>query len=295
MRKILFIVSIVLVFCSCNSQKSKIKYDFDLQGHRGARGLAPENTFPAFQKAVELGVTTLELDVVVSKDSLVIVSHEPWFNPVLTTMADGTEMDPNFKSNFFQMTYEEIKSFDCGSRLHPKFQSQKTQRTFKPLLKDVLREMEQKSLEKGLQIQYNIEIKSSPKHDGLYHPEPKVFIDLVVAITKQNLPKNNFNIQSFDFRTLQILHKNYPEIRLAMLVDEGTFEENLSKLGFTPEIYSSNYKLVDRELIAKAHQRNMKVIPWTVNDTEQMQNLLQMGVDGLITDYPNKALQFRKR
>lgn len=303
MRQILVVVLVVLSLFACGKKTSsqsgenkEAKYTFDLQGHRGARGLAPENTIAAFQKALALGVNTIELDVVVSKDRQVVVSHEPWFNPVLTLTpeGDGMEEEKVPSTNFYQMNYAQIAKYDCGSRKHPNFPHQENEAAIKPLLKDLLQIMEQASKEKGVSLHYNIEIKSMPEGDNLFHPEPKNYVEIVVATVKEQLPMNNFNIQSFDFRILKVLHTDYPEIILAALADKGELTDNLDQLGFVPQIYSPNFSMVDSTLVVEAHRRDMKVITWTVNEIKDMEHLLQIGVDGLITDYPDRALKLRK-
>ncbi|PVX51849.1 glycerophosphoryl diester phosphodiesterase [Balneicella halophila] len=303
MRNIIVLFVFVLTLLSCiNTHKKQVKsapkekYHYDLQGHRGARGLAPENTMPAFEKALELGVKTLELDVVLSKDKQVVVSHEPWFNAILTLTPENEEMQEITppSTNFYQMDYSNIKEYDCGSRQHPNFPHQKLKRTHKPLLTDVFEVIEKKSLETGKSLHYNIEIKSMPQGDNIYHPEPKEYVDIVLNTIQDRIPNERFNIQSFDFRILQYLHENYPKIAVAALVEKGTLNANLTNLGFTPEIYSPNYTLVDSELVADAHQKGIKVIPWTVNSKKEMLKLLQAGVDGIITDYPDRALEYRE-
>lgn len=300
MRKLLFLLLIVCLF-SCGKKQSveksiQKKYSFDLQGHRGARGLAPENTLVAFHKALDLGVNTLELDVVVSKDKQIVVSHEPWFNTALTITPayEDMEEEKTPSTNFYEMRYEEIEKYDCGSRQHPNFPYQVNEKATKPLLKDVIRIMEQESNVRGINLHYNIEIKSMPQGDEVFHPKPKPYADLVVEMLTRELSVDKFNIQSFDFRILKILHMHYPQIQLAALVEKGNLRDNLQKLGFIPEIYSPNYNLVDSALVAEGHRRNMQIIPWTVNEIKDMGRLLEMGVDGLITDYPDRALLLRE-
>lgn len=303
MNRISIIILIVIGFSACMSKKEKKletakqkQYSFDLQGHRGARGLAPENTLSAFQKALDFGVNTLELDVVISKDNQVVVSHEPWFNTMLTLTPESEEMEEEKtpSTNFYQMNYATIRKYDCGSRAHPNFPNQENEKAYKPLLKEVLQTMEKARKAKGVRLHYNIEIKSMPQGDNIFHPEPKPYVDLVVATIKEELPDSNFNIQSFDLRILKVLHTDYPQIALAVLVAEGSLYDNLEKLGFEPEIYSPKYTLVDGALVTAVHKRGMKLIPWTVNMPKDMKELLELGVDGLITDYPDRAAKLRK-
>ncbi len=270
---------------------------FDLQGHRGARGLMPENTIPAFLKALELGVTTLEMDVVISADSQVVVSHDPWFSPEICTLPSGEPIPDAAAHTYrlFEMTYAEIARFDCGSRGHPRFPRQQKMKIAKPLLRDVIRTAEAYVAQHGrAPVYYNIETKSSPAGDGRFHPPPEVFVRLLHDVLIEAGITERAIVQSFDVRTLQATRRRDPSLRLALLVeaqDDPGFAVNLEHLGFTPAIYSPDYHLVDAALIEAAHARGIEVIPWTVNTPEEMQRLRTLGVDGLITDYPDVAVK----
>ena len=268
---------------------------FDLQGHRGARGLKPENTIPAFLAALDAGVTTLELDVVITKDKQVVVSHEPWMAATICLKPDGSRIAEKEEKSFniFQMTYDELKEFDCGSIGNEKFSDQQKLKIFKPLLRDVIMAVEDhiKSFTQ-YEVDYNIEIKSTKTGDGKYHPTPGEFSDLVYNLLNQYLPLERVVIQSFDFRVLQYWRTRYPAVRLAALIENTrSIDENLKELGFTPSIYSPYYKLLSEDKVKTLKAMKMRVIPWTVNEPEDMKRLRAWGVDGLITDYPNRAAE----
>lgn len=271
-------------------------YTFDLQGHRGARGLAPENTLEAFRKALELGVNTLELDVVMSKDGQIVVSHEPWLNADICLDPNGNafEKEKEKEYNLYQMTYKEIMTCDCGSKFNPAFSEQKLVSTHKPLLTDVLQMADSIGRNHGMKVNFNIEIKSLPEGDNLYHPKPEVFVKQVMDLINKEVGLDKVSMQSFDFRILKELHQSYPEVRLAALVYKDDVATALDQLGFIPDIYSPYFQLVDKIMVETLHSKGMKLIPWTVNEPEQMRSLLQLGVDGLITDYPDRALKFKK-
>ena len=275
------------------SQPMFAQTTFDWQGHRGARGLLPENTIPAFRKALDLGVTTLELDVVVSKDKQVVVSHEPFFSADICTDQSGkpiTKGDEKSR-NLYTYTYAEIQAFDCGSRGNPRFPEQQKQKVSKPLLGEVIRSMEAYRREKNLPaFGYNIEIKSTPAGDNVYHPGVAEFSDLVHRVITEQLPPDRFTLQCFDFRVLRYWHEKYPAVTLVALVENlrGP-EKNLAELGFTPAVYSPYYQLLTgKDAVDNLHRLGMKVIPWTVNDPEDMRRLRAWGVDGIITDYPDR-------
>lgn len=273
----------------------------DIQGHRGARGLFPENTIPGFVHALELGVTTLEMDTVVTADDQVILSHEPWLSSDYCSHPDGRPVEPEEEESLliFDMTYETVRSYDCGSRGHAGFPRQKAMKAFKPLLRDVIRAAETYRTEQGVdEFDYNIETKSSPDGDGRLHPDPESFTRLLYQVLKEENVLARSIIQSFDVRTLRAARRIDDQWRTSLLVDweqnPPSVNEYIARLGFRPDILSPHQMLVHRDLVESAHAHGMLVIPWTVNDVIEMRNLAEMGVDGIITDYPDDAMnEFR--
>ncbi len=299
MKNLYLIFALALLVACQPSKKTKStdKKDYsaiDIEGHRGCRGLMPENTIPAFKRAIDLGVNTLELDAVITKDSMVLVSHEPWFNyhTCLDSLGNPIEAKDSMRYNIFQHTYAETQKYDCGSLGNPRFLLQQKQKVTKPLLKDVLAFCEMYADSCGKTMNYNIEIKSDPRGDNLFHPVPEVFTKLVTSVIDSVIPKDRVVLQSFDFRILQLLHTEYPDYTLSALVEEGLASYNLDKLGFIPDIYSPWYVLLQSEDVEFMHGKNIKVVPWTVNDTTEIQKLLSYSVDGIITDYPDMAIDY---
>lgn len=262
----------------------------DRQGHRGTRGLMPENTIQAMKKALDLGVQTLELDVVISKDNQVVVSHDAYMSADIATKPDGSPVTTAEQKsiNLYQLTYDQIRAYDVGSRPHPQFAQQQRFRAYKPLLTELIDSVEVYARARKMPLpKYNVEIKMSPQTDGVYHPGPAEFVRLVLPICEQKLGKR-FNVQSFDARPLQLIHQQAPAVVLAYLTaNPKSLAENLQTLGFTPNIYSPYYKTVTDETVKQCHARHMKIIPWTVNTKEEIDQLVKLGVDGIITDYPN--------
>jgi glycerophosphoryl diester phosphodiesterase len=275
------------------SLKIDLPSDFDIEGHRGCRGLLPENTIPAFMKALELGVSTLEMDVVITKDGQVLVSHDPFMSHEFCTAPDGALIPEKEERshNIYRMNYEQVISYDCGLRHHPRFTQQKKIKTSKPLLKDVIDAAEKYQKKHGVYAGYNIEIKSTLEGDDLFHPGPEKFSEMLMEVIKEKNVEEKIIIQCFDLRPLKYLHSKYPSITLSLLIENNLSpEENISALGFAPAIYSPDYTLVNEHLIKYAREKNMKVLPWTINDLPTIIRMQQIGVNGIITDYPDLLL-----
>ena len=292
------------IFSACNSskkmndqqpQKASVESakKFDKQGHRGCRGLMPENTIPAMLHALGMNVTTLEMDIVFTKDGKAVLSHEPFFNHEITTKPDGTFIDEKEEKNYniYKMNYEEVKKYDVGMKPHPRFPQQEKMKVVKPLLSDVFAAVKNDMMTRRRPYPFfNIETKTTPVTDNIFHPAPAEFVEQLMKVIMDNQMEDYVIIQSFDFRTLQYLHQHYPSIKTAMLIedfDKRSLEEQLKALGFSPNIYSPAFELVNESLIQQCHQQNIQVIPWTVNDKANIDRLKKMGVDGIISDYPN--------
>ncbi len=273
----------------------KSSNSFDFEAHRGGRGLMPENTIAAMKNAIDIGVTTLEMDVVISQDKKVVVSHDPFFSEAITTTPDGRHLTKANTENYllYSMPYEDIKKFDVGLKPHPGFPQQQKIPAYKPLLSTLIDSVEAYAALKGQKMQYNIEIKSKEGFDNVRHPAPEDFCKLVMDVIEKHGILSRTIVQSFDVRPLQYLHKNHPEVVLSYLVEQPLIQlqGQLDKLGFIPQIYSPNQALVSAKLVADCHSKGIKVIPWTVNTLDQMNTLLKLGVDGLISDYPNLFAQ----
>lgn len=266
---------------------------FDKEGHRGCRGLMPENTVPAFLKAIDLNVTTLEMDAVITKDSQVVISHEPFFNHEITTKPDGSFVSEAEEQslNIYRMNYEEVKKYDVGLKGNPRFPQQQKMPAVKPLLSDVVDSIVKHMITmRKPPPYYNIETKTTDSTDNIFHPEPARFVELLMKVVNDKGIAERTIIQSFDMRTLQYLHTHYADMKTALLVDEDdkkTFAMQLKALGFIPTIYSPAYKLATPLLVKQCHDAGIKIIPWTVNDKATITQLKNLGVDGIISDYPN--------
>ena len=287
--------TIIILLVSCYNKKMATSgsITFDKQGHRGCRGLMPENTIPAMLKAIDLGVTTLEMDVVITSDNEVLLSHEPFFNPEISTRTNGKPVtqQESLSLNIYKMTLTETQKFDIGLKPHPRFPRQQKLAVTKPALSDLIDAVEKYVAEnKKPRPFYNIETKSTPATDNIYHPAPDVFVKLLLGVIAAKKIEDRVIIQSFDRRTIQHVHQFYPGIKTALLIEDSdtiNLKTQLELCGFTPDIYSPHYSHVTDQLIKDCHARKMRIIPWTVNDRKEIVRLKSMGVDGIITDYPD--------
>lgn len=291
-----YLVLIIMLSCA-PSKFVKIKLPvFDKEGHRGCRGLLPENTIPAMIKAIDLGVTTLEMDLHISQDKKVVVSHDPYFNSLISTKPYGDTLTPNEgkKILIYSLSYDSIKKYDVGKRGNALFPRQVPMPVHKPLLSDLIESVEQYAATKNKQLFYNMEIKSTEAGDGKNHPPVEEFVDLAIKIIKEKKIEPRAIIQSFDMRALQVVHRKYPKIKTSFLIeakDGRSLQKQLAELGFTPTIYSPHYSMVNKEMVNQCHNKKIKVIPWTVNSVAEIKNLIGLGVDGLISDYPNLFIE----
>ncbi len=291
MKKILLGVLLLFSFQAA-AQTARV---VEIEGHRGARGLLPENTIPSFLKALEYGVETIELDLAVSADRKLVVTHEPWFSHVISLAPDGGRIseEKEKEHNIFKMKYALVKRYDVGSLGNAGFPEQRKMKTHKPLLADVFEAVAEYERKNKLKpVRYNIEIKANPIWDNAFTPPPAEFAKLVYDEILRHKMENRVIVQSFDVRPLQELKKMPVRLPLALLVmNKDGFEKNLEKLGFDPDTYSPHFSLVDEELVRSVRARNMKIVPWTVNETADLERMKKFDLDGIITDYPDRAVK----
>lgn len=285
----------ILSLSSCSVKKLIMINNIDLQGHRGCRGLLPENTIPAFLRAVDLGVHTLELDVVANQAGEVFVSHEPFFNHEISTAPDGSLVGEEVERehNMYGLSKAEIQSYDVGMRAHPRFADQEKIAVHKPLLSEMVLAVETYLIALDLpKVRYNIEIKRVADHDEVFHPKMETFADLVYEEIKSLGIMDRTTIQCFDVATLQYLHRMYPSAQLVYLIENlDSFEENIQKLGFEPSVYSPYFQFVNEELVSECRARGIQLIPWTVNEEEDIAKMIRLNVDGIISDYPDRLVR----
>lgn len=291
-RPELRILACALILSACMPQKNLHP---DIHGHRGCRGLEPENSMPAFLKATELGCDYLEMDVVLSADGQVVISHEPWMRHDLCVTPDDEAITPeNERSyNLYKMTVSEIRRFDCGSLEQPNYPKQDQHDTHKPTLSELVDAVDEHALLSGVAPpSFNIEIKSDPEWYGTFQPAPDVLARAVINAIDSLGIADRCMLQSFDPAVLETVHADRPEIPLAYLVEsDAVLDEALSKLTFVPTIYSPHFTAANDALLNAVRQREMELVVWTVNEPADIRRMRDLGVDGIISDYPDRVIQ----
>ena len=287
---------------------------FDLQGHRGARGLAPENTIEAFTTALGIGVTTLEFDLGMTRDGVLVVHHDEWLNPNTTRGANGQFLSQRGPA-IHALTLVEVQRYDVG-RLKPgtayaaRFSQQRPVDGARiPKLTDVFDLVRRAGAD---HIRFNIETKITPA-SGADVPAPEVFADAVAGAIRAAGLSARATVQSFDWRTLAMLARIAPEIERVCLTTEQPGDDTIQrgKPGPSPwtagldiddhggsvprlvtaancTVWSPYYREVTREALTEARAFGLQVIPWTVNERADMEQLIAFGVDGIISDYPDR-------
>jgi glycerophosphoryl diester phosphodiesterase len=252
----------------------------------------PENTIPSMKKAIDDGANIIEVDIQISKDNMVTVAHDAYINRTYSLLPNGEEIPESDSRKYllYQMEYDSIRKFDVGSKFHKDFPQQKKMFVHIPLLSELIDSVEAYTVAKEFPpIIYNIEIKSDPEKDGVYQPAPAKLIKLVMDVVNAKRIGGRFYLQSFDIRQIQEVHKKYPHVVVGFLTGKKdvSLDENLRQIGFKPQIYSPQYKLITAQLIQACRDQGMKCVPWTVNTSDEMNKLITLGVDGIITDYPH--------
>lgn len=252
----------------------------EVHGHRGARAVMPENSLPAFEYAIGLGVDVLELDVAVTKDDVLVVSHDPQMNPVHCV---GPEGSPKV---IREMTYAQLQLWDCGAKANPEFPRQKAiPGTRVPTLDSVF------ALATKGKFHFNVETKIFP-HRPSVTPTPERFAELMLAAIRKHHLEQRVIVQSFDFRTLRAMKKLAPEIRLSALLGfvAQDFVASAREAGAT--IVSPQYKLVTPAKVKAAQEAGLQVVPWTANAPADWELLVAAGSDAIISDDPAGLIEF---
>jgi len=265
----------------------------EVHGHRGSRGLRPENTLPSFQLALEAGADILEMDLAVTKDNVLVVSHDPHINSAICVALDGARIgEPPL---IHSLTLTQVMQYDCGTLKNPRFPEQAPcPGTRIPTLDEVFALVRNSKHPNARRIGFNVETKISSKHPE-HTVDPAKFARLVVNAIKKNRLLNRTILQSFDPRTLIEAHKLAPGLRLAFLVEDPKIDVLAEAKRIGVQIISPKYTLLTRERVANFQKNGFKVIPWTVNQPEDWDAMIAMGVDGIITDFPSRLIAHLKK
>jgi glycerophosphoryl diester phosphodiesterase len=289
---------------------------FDAQGHRGARGLAPENTLPAFERALQVGVHTLELDVGLTADGVVVVAHDPYLNPNFTRDAAGEWLAGTRGPLVKSLTFAQLQAYDvgrikAGTNYAATFSAQQAvDGTRIPTLAQVF---ELAKARRADHVHFNIETKINPtRPDDTAAPE--AMTEALLRAIRDAGMASRVTIQSFDWRTLQLVQKLQPSIPTVYLTIQTANNDNvrggewtaglkIAEHGSVPRlvkaaggaVWSPNQGAVTAALIQEAHALGLKVVPWTVNEPADMERLIAWGVDGLISDYPDRLRDVLQR
>ena len=267
----------------------------DVQAHRGGAGLMPENTIEAMKHALDMGVNTLELDLQVSKDGLVVVSHDPYFHHRYAIRPDGSHVEKDDpKEYIYTMPYSEVAKYDVGSRPSEVWPEKACIKTVKPLANDLIDFVENYTKENGLSpVRYNIEIKSKDAAgEGQNWPTYDRFVTECCKFLHSKQLDDRLVVQSFDVRALNYMHEKYPEFILSYLVDANApdFDTYMGYLKFTPQWLSPHHTITDEALVQKCREKGIKLVPWTVDKPEDIKRILDLGVEAIISNYPDRVL-----
>jgi glycerophosphoryl diester phosphodiesterase len=252
--------------------------DFKIFGHRGCRGIYPENTIEGFQKAIQMGVDGIEFDVVINKSFQIIISHEPYID---TSYCISNLKEEN-SLNIFKMTLEEIKQIDCGTKYVDEFPDQIKKKEEKPTFREL-----EKSL-KNYTGDLLFEIKCHPDYINKNFPDYSTYSKIIYDGTKNSSLYKNIIFMSFDWRILKELYDINPTSKYIFLSEKKDFQLEMDLLSFTPFGIGLNYKIITKSIINNAHNQNQLIYAWTVNSEKDYKKLIEIEVDGIITDYPNK-------
>jgi len=283
----------ILVLASLVFVHSSFAKQLDVQGHRGARAVLPENSIAAFQHALELGVDTLEFDMGVSKDGVVVIAHDQQINPIICQYKNGKEVSQGILIH--QLTLAQIKEFDCGSKKNPRFEKQQLVPGSEiPTLDEVFKLVANSTLPNAKTVLFNIETKSDPNSPDA-QPLPEEFVRAVLEVVDKYDLQSRVTLQSFDHRTLVAAKTMAPDLQLAALFRIKPDNWLSAAEAAKADIISPYYELIDQEDVKLIQDAELLVIPWTANNMEQWKKLVEIGVDGIITDDPEPLLEFLGR
>lgn len=281
----------VLLFCVSTLGAQEVR-TISVHGHRGTRGTRPENTLPAFEEALRAGVDVLELDMAVTKDGRVVISHDPHITPERCLGPDGKELKQQIAIRGLSLA--EVKRYDCGSLPNPRFPRQiPVQGTRIPTLDEVFDMVRTSTYPAAAKAEFNIETKIFPSEPELT-PTPYEFARLAAETIIRNQMEKRVIVQSFDVRTLREIRKISPAIRISQLTSEDLTDIVPALKSANADIWSPDHKWITADSVADAHAAGIKVAPWTINTPEEWDKVIAEGADAIITDYPADLIAYLK-
>lgn len=286
MKYLLTIICLnILVNLGCFAQNSPQMY-----AHRGYRGMMPENTIAAMKYALDQGAAVLEMDIAFTSDVYAVVSHDPWLDSLITLGPKGKAIKKGKNLPIYKMTYEEVAQYDIGTQQHKDFPRQRNFKTQIPKLSDLIDSVEAYGEQIGVKPRYSIETKTNKSRDNIAHPTPDVFVRELMKILVDKKVTDRVIIQSFDPRTLEIVHHDFPSVITMLNATKGTFDENMALLTFQPTYYAPNANLIDKELVERCDKLGIKILCGNNNDKAEIDRVRALGINEFCSDYPYHLL-----
>jgi len=283
--------TILSFFCACffiTFCFAQIKPQF--YAHRGYRGLMPENTIVAMKNALVRNAAVLEMDIAFTSDGYAVVSHDPWLDSLITLDPVGKPIKSGKGLPIYKMTYQELEKYDVGSQQHRDFPAQKSRKAKIPKLTDLIDSVELYAKSTGIKPRYSIETKTNPNRDHIVTPIPEIFVKELMTILVEKDIADRVIIQSFDPRTLEIVHRDYPKVITMLNATKESFKENMKMLTFYPDYYAPNANLIDKALVDECKLRGVKILCGNNNNKKEIDRVMALGVDEFCSDYPYKDL-----
>jgi len=297
MKRILFAL-LALSLIQCSSPKSSAP-GIDLQAHRGGAGLMPENTFTSMKNALDMRINTLEMDLQITSDGKVVVSHDNYFHPRCAIRPDGTPVQQGEPKEYIHtMPYDSAAKYEVGLKPTDKWPEKALISEHVPLASELLDFTEQYAKDNGIPLPgYNIEIKSrTGEGEGTLWPDYVEFCDTCIPLLLSKNLGERLIVQTFDPRSMEYIHEKWPEVILSYLTEKDPdIEAILATISFQPQWWSPNYAAITPENVAFCHKRGIKVVPWTVDEPEDIRRMADCGVDAIISNYPDRLIEILRK
>ena len=256
-------------------------------GHRGCRGVMPENTIEGFREAIKRGVDGIEWDVVVNNQGQLVISHEPYFHKDFCFNSQGDPIEDETRYNIYRMSQMQIKGFDCGTKFHKDFPEQQKIKASKPLLKEVINMVPEIRSKRIF-----FEIKSDEPEYGISQPFPEDYVSLILnEVSRYKL--RSICYMSFDKNILEELHKLDPRLNLVYLSEKKGIKKSLKELSFKPNSVGLYYRTINKRTVNILRDLDIGIYAWTVNEIEDGHKMMSFAIDGIITDYPRRIIEAR--